>query len=64
MSKEKNKKYAVQAKLSLSVCIETDGKNITEVLEKSKSLNESSFVKVLGDYLDGEFEITGIYELG
>jgi len=34
--------------------------SLEDALAKAKNLDEEVFVDVLGEYMDGEFEITGV----
>jgi hypothetical protein len=36
--------------------------SLEEALEHSKTMKEKDFVDIHGDYIDGRFSITGIYE--
>jgi hypothetical protein len=56
------KTFQVSAKLKLFVTTEVQAKSLEEALEKSRTFKEQEFVTILGDYLDGSMEITGIYE--
>jgi len=59
---EKNKEYQVQALVKAIVSVSVNAKNVEEALQKSKELKEEDFVEILGEHLDGDFRITGIYE--
>ena len=61
MNKDRQKDYTVQAKLDLVVSINISARSLEEALEKSKQLKVQDFVDILGDYIDGEMEITGMY---
>ena len=56
------KTFQVSAKLDLFVSTEIQAKSLEEALEKARKFKEQEFVTILGDYLDGNMEITGIYE--
>ena len=57
-----NKSYQVQAVLHLMVTVEVNAKSIDEAIETSKTFKETDFVEILGEYLDGNFNVTGVYE--
>lgn len=58
----KTREYQVQAKLELLISISTNASSLLEAIEKSKNLKEDSFADIIGDYVDGEMRITGVYE--
>ena len=60
--KDKQKDFEVQAKLELLVSITVTAKDLNEAVEKSKELHENDFTDFLGDYIDGSFRVTGVYE--
>jgi adenosine deaminase len=60
--KDKQKDFEVQAKLELLVSVTVSAKNLDEAIEKSKGFRETDFVDILGDYMDGNFYISGVYE--
>jgi len=53
--------YCIQAKLSLIVSTEVSAHDLDEALAKSKEMNEDNFVEILGEYMDGNHTITGVY---
>ena len=55
------KTYVVQADLKLTVGIEVKAKTLEEALVEARTLKETDFVDILGDYIDGSMEVTGIY---
>jgi hypothetical protein len=60
--KEKTKEYQVQAIIKTIVCISVSAKTLEEALDKSKALTEKDFITIDGEYMDGEYRITGVYE--
>jgi hypothetical protein len=63
MSTKKNKvqkKFNVWANLRQTVSVEIVADSLEDALAKAKNLDEEVFVDVLGEYMDGEFEITGV----
>lgn len=58
----KERSYQIQAKLDLLVAIEVSAKSLEEALQKSSNLKETDFVEINGDYIDGNYRITGVYE--
>jgi hypothetical protein len=59
---EKNKEYQVQAVVKTSVSVPVWAKTLEEAIEKSKGLKDDDFVEVIGEHIDGDFRITGVYE--
>lgn len=59
----KRKQFVVQAKLNLWTSITVTASSLEEALAEAKKLNESDFVEFQGDFIDGDFRITGAYEL-
>lgn len=55
------KKFTVSAVLNLNVTVDVTARSLEEALQKSKELKDHDFVEILGEYLDGSFEVTGIY---
>lgn len=62
MGKSKNKTFHVNGRLALEVCIPIIAESLENAIEKSKSLKETDFVDILGDFNDGEMRVTGIFE--
>ncbi len=62
MAISKQKDYEVQAKLELVVSITISAVDLDKAVEISKGFTETDFVDMHGDYLDGKFRITGVYE--
>jgi hypothetical protein len=63
MSTKKNKvqrKFNVWANLRQTVSVEIVADSLEDALAKAKNLDEKVFVDVLGEYVDGNFEITGV----
>jgi hypothetical protein len=58
----KKKSYQVQSVLHLMVATEIYASSLEEALEMSKTMKEDSFVNIVGEYMDGNHAITGIYE--
>lgn len=54
--------YSITGTLNLQVSVEIQANSITEAVEKAKALKEENFVDILGEYVDGGVEITGIYK--
>lgn len=52
--------YSVWAKCYRDVTVEILAKSLEEAVEKSKELEDSDFVRVLGEYNDGSTEIYGV----
>ena len=54
--------YIIQARCNLLVSITIPANNLEEAVTKSKEYKEEDFVTIADEYLDGEFEITGVYK--
>jgi len=63
MSTKKNKvqkKFNVWANLRQTVSAEIVADSLEDAFAKAKNLDQNFFVDVLGEYVDGNFEITGV----
>jgi len=61
MKKTKNT-YEVYAIVEMNVSVKIDADSFQDALVKAKELRETDFVKPLGAYIDGEFEVHGIFD--
>ena len=59
---KKLKSYEVQTVMHIMVTKSIMAKDIDEAVAVSKDLRESDFIDIQGDYIDGNFSITGVYE--
>lgn len=57
----KQKSYQAQAKIRVLASVTVTAKDLDEALSKAKELRDEDFVEVLGEHLDGEFELSGVY---
>ena len=55
--------YTIQAKLNLEVGIEVKAASLEAAVETAKTLKEEDFVTILGDYMDGDVQITGAWRM-
>ena len=55
-------KYNVTATLHLEVGLDVEAASLEEAVAKSKSLKESDFVTIHGDYNEGSIEITSAWK--
>jgi hypothetical protein len=60
----KCKCFEVQARLVLITSISIGADSLEDAVEQSKDLQENNFIKFKGDYLDGSYKITGVFERG
>jgi hypothetical protein len=60
--KTRQKEYLVQARLQILVTVPVRCQTLQAALDYSKTLKDTDFVKVLGEYIDGVCEISGVYE--
>lgn len=58
----KKKTYYITAKLLLEVGINISADSLEDAVQQSKTLKELDFVKILGDYNDGNMKINGVFE--
>lgn len=58
----KIRKYEIQAKMVLLTTKSITAVSVEDAMERAKFLQESDFVKFLGDYISGNMRITGAYE--
>lgn len=56
----KSKNFTVFGILKLTIGIPIKAKNLEEAVKETKELKVQDFVKILGDYMDGEVKINGI----
>jgi hypothetical protein len=64
VAQDKSKKletYCIQAVLKLMVTVEISAPDLDTALAKSKEFKEEDFVTILGDYMEGNMKITGVY---
>jgi len=57
----KTKSYQAQAKVTVLTSIEIRAGNIEDAIVKAKELKQEEFVEILGEHLDSNFELTGVY---
>ena len=58
----KNKTFLIYGRLNLGVSIEITATDFEHAIQESKDVKPTDFVKILGEYNDGEVEIEGIYK--
>jgi hypothetical protein len=56
----KKQTFTIGAKIVLEVSITINASDFYEALSQSKELDEYDFVKILGEYMDGSFEVVGV----
>lgn len=52
--------FEIVARLKLIVSTNVVAKDLTEASAKAQTLREKDFVKIKGEYLDGNIEIVGV----
>ncbi len=52
--------YQVYARLDLEVSVKIKAESLEDALQQSRTMRESSFVKILDEYLDGKMKIVGV----
>lgn len=57
------KTYVVAATLALEISIEVEAESLRGAAEFAETLKEADFVKILGEYNDGDIRIISVYEL-
>jgi hypothetical protein len=58
----KRKSYEVQAILKLMITVSVDATSLEDAVARSKEMEETDFVDMHGDYIDGNMRISGVYE--
>lgn len=58
----RKKTYNVTAKLLLEVNIQISANSLEDAVNESKTLRETDFVKILGDYNNGDMKVNGVFE--
>ncbi len=61
--KKELRQFYVNARLVLDTCILINAESLDDALAKSKNLEISDYVDIIGDNNDNVFGITGIFEL-
>jgi hypothetical protein len=59
---EKQKDFSIWAKTSVYSLVTIKAKDLEDALTKSKEMKDTDFVEVLGEYMDGDFKVTGVME--
>jgi hypothetical protein len=59
--KDLRKTYNLRASIKVITAIEVQAETLEEALEKGRQLDTENFIRFLGDHIDSEFELTGIY---
>jgi len=62
--RKKGRKFeaVVWGELKLTVTIPITASSLEEALEQSKYLDVKDFVKITGDYIDGDLRILGVHD--
>lgn len=56
------KTYQITAIIEAVIGVDIKAEDFEDAIEKSKSLKVTDFVKPLGDYLDSNMKIQGVYD--
>ena len=56
------KTYQITAIIEAVIGVDIKAEDFEDAIEKSKSLKVTDFVKTLGDYLDSNMKIQGVYD--
>jgi hypothetical protein len=59
-SNQKSRSFVVTGRLHMFVTANVVAKDFSEAVEMANKLSETDFVKILGDYVDGGWEIAWI----
>ena len=62
MSKERLTTYNIMADLKLTVSMMLEARSLEEAIIATKTLKERDFIDILGEFIDGELKITGVFE--
>jgi hypothetical protein len=60
MSKKKQQEFCVYAKSKEIVSVTITAENLDAAVAKAKEMKEHDFVEVLGECIDGSFELLGV----
>ncbi len=55
--------YMIHAHVLVEVSVEIKAESLEDAVAKSKELTETDFVKIKGEYMDGDRKIRGIWQL-
>lgn len=59
---KKLKSFNIMAEIKTTASIIIEAESLIDAVEKMKLLKDEDFVTLEGEYIDGEFRITGVYE--
>ena len=62
MKKLQERSYQIQAEVRSIVCVQVDAVSLEEAVTKAKAFSAGDFVEYLGEHIDGDFRISGVYE--
>jgi hypothetical protein len=61
-NKQKMKDYTVMAMSNELLTLSISARSLEEAFQKAQDLKEEDFMEILGECMDGEFHIAGVYE--
>lgn len=62
LKKPQERSYQIQAEVRSVVCLQMDTVSLEEAITKAKDFKADDFVEYVGEHIDGDFRISGVYE--
>jgi hypothetical protein len=59
----KTKQFNVYSKILVESAVEVSATSLEEAVQKAKALDFDAFVEVLGEHIDSDYRLTGVFEL-
>lgn len=59
---KKVKSFNVTAKLNITCNIDIKAESLEDAIEQARTLGETDFVDILGDFIDGNMYVIGVYD--
>jgi len=56
------KSFSIYATLTVDVGVDIQANSLSDAIERSKELEVTDFITILGEYNDGKLKITGAFE--
>lgn len=60
--KPKTRTFFVQSKIDLFTTVEVTATCLEEALQVARELKTTDYVEIIGEHIDSEVEVTGVYE--
>jgi len=59
---KKVKSFIVAARLNIECDTEIKAESLEDAIAQARKLSECDFVTIHGDYMDGDMDVTGVFE--